>query len=417
MIWDLLFAGRTFNILGELAFAQGPADYDTNPIPKDDAMPLSVAIDGKRYFSNTSGLGRYSRTLVNALLGQRFRDQLEITLFKPPGDCPFEAPVGPNVETISAAHRLGGDLGNALWRFQTLPKLLDQSGFSLFHGPSHVLPKGSRCPMVVTMLDLIFMRYPQYFRLWDRNYYRHIFRKSAHRADHIISISEATKADLVNFFDVPEEKISVIYPAFDDVFQPLAQDRLEAVRRTYRLPETYVLYVGTIEPRKNILRTAQAFERLLSENRIPPESEFLVVGAKGWFYKEILKGIESLKHRDRIRLTGPIYGEDLAGVYQLARTMAYPSEFEGFGYPVLEAMRLGAPVLTGNTSSLPEAGGDAALLVDPTSVDEIANSLERLMTDEDLRKQCIRRGHAHAASFSPEIMASQTLSIYQRYRR
>lgn len=380
-------------------------------------MPLQVAIDGKRYFRNTSGLGRYSRTLVNALLDQRFRDQLEITLIKPPGDSPFEAPAGPNLEALTATHRLGGDLGNALWRFQTLPKLLDESGFSLFHGPSHVLPKGSRCPMVVTMLDLIFMRYPQYFRFWDRNYYRHIFRKSAHRADHIISISAATKADLVTFFDVPEEKISVIYPAFDDVFQPLTEERLEAVRRTHGLPETYLLYVGTIEPRKNILRTAQAFDRLLAEGRIPPESEFLVVGSKGWFYKEILDGITSLTHRDRIRLTGPIYGEDLAGVYQAARAMAYPSEFEGFGYPVLEAMRLGTPVLTGNISSLPEAGGDAALLVDPTSVDEIAEALERLMTDEDLRKRCISRGHAHASNFSPENMASQTLEIYQRYSR
>jgi glycosyltransferase involved in cell wall biosynthesis len=384
-------------------------------ISEDDAMPLHVAIDGKRYFRNSSGLGRYSRTLVNALLDDAFGEELRMTLFKPPGGSPFDPPRAPRVATITARHPLGGDLGNALWRFQRLPRILASGRFSLFHGPSHVLPARSRCPMVVTMLDLIFLRYPQYFRLWDRNYYRHIFRKSAMRADHIISISEATKADLVHFFNIPADKISVIYPAFDDVFQPLAEDRLAAVRQTYRLPQTYLLYVGTIEPRKNILRTAQAFDRLLDSGRIPSECEFLVVGSKGWYYKDILKGIATLKHKDQIRLTGPIYGEDLAGVYQLAMTMAYPSEFEGFGYPVLEAMRLGTPVLTGSTSSLPEAGGDAAILVDPTNVDEIAAGLEGLLTDADLRRDCVTRGRVHAASFSPHTMAAQTLEVYRRF--
>lgn len=380
-------------------------------------MTLHLAVDGKRYFRNTSGLGRYSRTLVNALLAENHRHELRMTLFKPPGESPFAAPAAPNLETITAAHAMGGDLGSALWRFYTLPRILDRSGYGIFHGPSHVLPRRSSCPMVVTVLDLIFLRYPEYFPLWDRNYYRHIFRKSARRADHIISISEATKADLVDRFNIPEEKISVIYPAFDDVFQPLAEDRLETVRRQYQLPKTYLLYVGTIEPRKNILRTAQAFDRLLSAGRIPSTSEFLVVGSKGWFYKEILTGIAALDHRERIRLTGPIYGEDLAGVYQLAQAMAYPSEFEGFGYPVLEAMRLGTPVLTGNISSLPEAGGDAAILVDPTSVEEIADGIERLLTDEDLRRECIDRGYAHAEGFSPEVMAAETLAVYRRFSR
>ena len=380
-------------------------------------MGLHVAIDAKRYFRNTSGLGRYSRTLVNALLDPALGEDLHLTLFRPPGHSPFDPPQSARATTLTASHRLGGDLGNALWRFHRLPQLLDKSGFSLFHGPSHVLPRGTACPMVVTMLDLIFLRYPQYFRLWDRNYYRHIFRRSAHRADHIISISEATKHDLVDRFDVPPEKITVIYPAFDDVFQPLADADLARIRQIHNLPETFVLYVGTIEPRKNILRTAQAFDRLLDAGRIPPESQFLIVGSKGWYYKEILQGIDRLRHKERIRLTGPIYGQDLAGVSQLAMAMAYPSEVEGFGYPVLEAMRLGTPVLTGNVSSLPEAGGDAAILVDPNSVEAIARGLERLLTDADLRRRCIARGHRHAAGFSPRKMAAETLALYRRFSR
>jgi glycosyltransferase involved in cell wall biosynthesis len=380
-------------------------------------MTLHVAIDGKRFFRNTSGLGRYSRTLVNALIAAHQKENLRLTLFRPPGDSPFEAPQATCVETRTATHFLEGDLGSAIWRFGTLPKLLDKGEYNLFHGPSHVLPKPSSCPMVVTMLDLIFMRYPKYFRVWDRNYYRHIFRKSACRADHIISISSATKADLVNFFDIPEEKISVIYPAFDDVFEPQPEERLAHIRTRYRLPKTFLLYVGTIEPRKNILRTAQAFDRLLDANKIPSESEFLIVGSKGWYYNEILLGIRALNHQDRIRLMGPIYGQDLAGVYQLARAMAYPSEFEGFGYPIIEAMRLGTPVLTGNISSLPEAGGDAAILVNPASVEEIADGIQRLLTDEALRRGCIARGRIHAGTFSPDTMADQTIKVYRRFSR
>lgn len=378
---------------------------------------MHVAIDGKRFYLNASGLGRYSRTLVPALLDEAPADALTLTLFKPSGAVKFEAKPHPRQQIATAQYRLPGNMGNALWRFRKLPRLIDSGPYSLFHGPSHILPHTSRCPMVVTMFDLIFLRYPAYFPLWDRNYYHYMFKKSSQRANHIISISEATKADLVNYLGVREEKISVVYPACDDGLAPLSEERLGDVRRLYDLPDDYVLYVGTIEPRKNILRTAQAVDRLLAEGRIDEQVMFLIVGSKGWFYDEILNGIEKLPFRKNIRLVGPVFGEDLAGIYQLATVMAFASEFEGFGYPVLESMQMGTAVLTSRISSLPEAGGDAAHYVDPLEVDDIALGLEKLINDPAYRQALVQKGFEHARKFTAQEMASKTLEIYKMIAR
>jgi glycosyltransferase involved in cell wall biosynthesis len=378
---------------------------------------MHVAIDGKRFYLNASGLGRYSRTLIPALLDEAPADALTLTMFKPPGTVKFEEEPHPCLQIETASYRLPGNVGNALWRFRKLPRLIESGPYSLFHGPSHVLPRKTRCPMVVTMFDLIFLRYPDYFPLWDRNYYRHMFKKSSQRADHIISISQATKADLVNYLDAPEENISTVYPACDADLTPLSAERLGDIHRRYDLPDDYVVYVGTIEPRKNILRTAQAFDRLLADGRIDERVMFLIVGSQGWFYDEILSGIEELTFRKNIRLVGPVFGEDLAGMYQLATVMAFASEFEGFGYPVLESMQMGTAVLTSRISSLPEAGGDAAHYVDPLEVDDIATGLEKLINDPAYRQALVQKGFEHARKFTAQKMASKTLEIYKMIAR
>ncbi len=378
---------------------------------------MHIAIDGKRYFLNSSGLGRYSRNLVNSLLSLEHKEEFFITLFRPKGRVKFDAPSYPQLKLITAKYFLPGDIGNGFWRFVKLPELINAKRYSLFHGPSHVLPGRVKCPTIVTMLDLIFLRFPRYFPMWDRNYYKIMFKKSAHRADHIISISKVTKADLINFFGVDEDKVSVVYPALDDLFTPLVEHQLEEVKEKFGLPEYYILYVGNIEPRKNILRLAQAFDYLVSSGRISEEVQLLIVGQKGWFYKDIFAGINALPNREKITFMGPVFGQNLAGIYQMARVMAYPSMFEGFGYPVLEAMRLGAPVLTSRVSSLPEAGGDAAFLIEPESIDDIASGLEKLINDESLREDLIQRGYKHAQRFTAEKMARQTMAIYKRFVR
>ena len=375
---------------------------------------MRVAIDGKRYYLNSSGLGRYSRSLINQLISIGDEENLEIILYRPKGKVKFEPKSQSHLTEITADYFFPGHIGNAIWRFTKLPSLINNSGYDLFHGPSHVLPGKLKCPSVVTMLDLIFIRYPNYFKAWDRNYYRISFKKSAQLADHIISISEATKADLINFFGIKEDKISVIYPGFDAVFSKLQQQKLDEIKIKFKLPRDYILYVGNIEPRKNILKLAQAFNSLQESSYIDKDVHLLIVGQMGWYYKEIIDGIDSLSSRDKIKLVGPVYGEDLAGFYQLASIMAYPSMFEGFGYPVLEAMRLGTPVLTSNISSMPEAGGNAAHYVNPESLDEIKDGLCKLLNDKTYREKLAVKGTRHAAGFNTMRMTQETLEVYRK---
>ena len=375
---------------------------------------MRVAIDGKRYYLNSSGLGRYSRSLIDQLISIGDEENLEIILYRPKGKVKFEPKSQSHLTEITADYFFPGHIGNAIWRFTKLPSLINNSGYDLFHGPSHVLPGKLKCPSVVTMLDLIFIRYPNYFKAWDRNYYRISFKKSAQLADHIISISEATKADLINFFGIKEEKISVIYPGFDAVFSKLQQQKLDEIKIKFKLPRDYILYVGNIEPRKNILKLAQAFNSLQESSYIDKDVHLLIVGQMGWYYKEIIDGIDSLSSRDKIKLVGPVYGEDLAGFYQLASIMAYPSMFEGFGYPVLEAMRLGTPVLTSNISSMPEAGGNAAHYVNPESLDEIKDGLCKLLNDKTYREKLAVKGTRHAAGFNTMRMTQETLEVYRK---
>ena len=375
---------------------------------------MRVAIDGKRYYLNSSGLGRYSRSLIDQLISIGDEENLEIILYRPKGKVKFEPNSQSHLTEITADYFFPGHIGNAIWRFTKLPSLINNSGYDLFHGPSHVLPGKLKCPSVVTMLDLIFIRYPNYFKAWDRNYYRNSFKKSAQLADHIISISEATKADLINFLGIKEDKISVIYPGFDAVFSKLRQQKLDEIKIKFKLPGDYILYVGNIEPRKNILKLAQAFNSLQESSYIDKDVHLLIVGQMGWYYKEIIDGIDSLSSRDKIKLVGPVYGEDLAGFYQLASIMAYPSMFEGFGYPVLEAMRLGTPVLTSNISSMPEAGGNAAHYVNPESLDEIKDGLCKLLNDKTYREKLAVKGTRHAAGFNTMRMTQETLEVYRK---
>ena len=375
---------------------------------------MRVAIDGKRYYLNSSGLGRYSRSLINQLISIGDEENLEIILYRPKGNVKFVPKSQSHLTEIKADYFFPGHLGNAIWRFTKLPSLINNSRYDLFHGPSHVLPGKLKCPSVVTMLDLIFIRYPKYLKAWDRNSYRISFEKSAQLADHIISISEATKADLINFFGIKEDKISVIYPGFDAVFSMLQQQKLDEIKIKFKLPGDYILYVGNIEPRKNILKLAQAFNSLQESSYIDKDVHLLIVGQMGWYYKEIIDGIDSLSSRNKIKLVGHVYGEDLAGFYQLASIMAYPSMFEGFGYPVLEAMRLGTPVLTSNISSMPEAGGNAAHYVNPESLDEIKDGLCKLLNDKTYREKLAVKGTRHAAGFNTMRMAQETLEVYRK---
>lgn len=375
---------------------------------------MHIAIDGKRYFTNRTGLGRYSRLLVRSLLSDSGRNDMTITLFKPRGRTVFEAPEQKCLVIKEAAYKLPGDLGNGLWRWRTLPGLLDGGDYDLFHGPSNGLPNRANLPMIVTITDLIFIRYPNYFPLWDRNYYFCSFKQAAEKARMIIAISEATKSDIVNFFNIPEKKIEVIYPGFESHLLKYHHEEAENVCDLFRLPERYILAVGTLEPRKNALRLAQAFDQLLQQRKIGKDTGLVFAGRKGWFYREILRKIDSLPSRSSIHFIDEPSDSQLAALYQSASVMAYISEFEGYGYPVLEAMSFFLPLLLSRVASLPEIAGDAAVYVDPYNTESIAEGLFRLLDDEHLRYNLSQGANKRLVDFSAEKMAEKTVKLYRK---
>jgi glycosyltransferase involved in cell wall biosynthesis len=229
------------------------------------------------------------------------------------------------------------------------------------------------------------------------------------RADRIIAISHATQRDLIAAYDVPPEKVTVIHEAADPRFQPQPPEAVEAVRTRYGLPERYLLSVGTIEPRKNLTRLLEAFEALHAEGLT---DALVVVGGRGWLYDDFFARLERSPAREAVLFPGYVPDADLPPIYAGAQALAFPSLYEGFGLPVLEAMACGAPVACSNTSSLPEVAGDAALLFDPHDVTAITQALHRLLSDDTLHADLQQRGRGRAATFSWDRVAAETEAVY-----
>jgi len=288
------------------------------------------------------------------------------------------------------------------WEQLALPLELAFEGLDVLHSPDYVPPFVRRCRSVITVHDLAFLRWPELVTAESRAYFNGQIGRAVRSADRIIAVSQATKRDLVELLDAPADGIDVVYegPGFDALSNAPA-----AVVET---PEDYVLFVGTLEPRKNLPRLIEAFAQV----RLRGYGGALVIaGAPGWLAGPILEAIG--QHSDYVfNLTVDPTG--LPQLYKKARLLALPSLYEGFGIPLLEAMVCGTPVLTSNVSSLPEVAGEAALLVDPASVDEIADAMWRLLTDEALRADLRAKGLARASEFSWQRAAKQTLDVYHR---
>ncbi|RME31003.1 MAG: glycosyltransferase family 1 protein, partial [Thermoflexia bacterium] len=287
--------------------------------------------------------------------------------------------------------------------------LLRRVGADLVHGPVYVVPLATSLPAVVTVHDLSFLRFPHFFRPANRLYLSLFTRLSVRRARRVLAVSFHTAKETERLLGIRGAKLRVVYHGVDPVFRPLPPEEVAAFRIRQELPEQFVLYVGTLEPRKNLVRLVQALARFPETDR-----PFLVLaGARGWCDEEIFATVERLNLGDRVLFPGYVPNEELPLWYNAARVFAYPSLYEGFGMPVLEALACGTPVLTSETSSLPEAAGDGALLVDPNDVGAIADGLHRLLTDQVLRETLRERGLAHAARFSWARTALETVALYR----
>jgi glycosyltransferase involved in cell wall biosynthesis len=278
----------------------------------------------------------------------------------------------------------------------------------LFHSPDFTLPPVWRARTLVTVHDLSFLRLPECFPGGLRRYLEAAVPRAVRRADHVIADSHNTRCDLIELLGTPASRITVIHSGVESRFRPMTDagddETLAAVRRKYALPERFVLGVGTLQPRKNFARLVEAFGAL--------NSHLVIVGGRGWLYEGVFEKVETLGLESRVHFLGFVDDSDLPALYNLADLFVFPSLYEGFGLPPLEAMACGVPVVCSKASSLPEVVGDAALTIDPLDVTGLAEAMRRAMEDETLRASLAARGPARAARFTWSKAAGELLKVY-----
>jgi glycosyltransferase involved in cell wall biosynthesis len=298
----------------------------------------------------------------------------------------------------------GRPLVRILWEQLVLP----WESMDLLHSTAFVTPLMARWPTVVTIYDLSFLHYPQVLTAARRAYLTLLSPLSCRRARRIVAISASTRRDLVKQWGIPAGKIDVAYPGVGEQFRPLPKDEVEAFRVRHGLPRRFILHLGTLEPRKNLVRLIQAFARLRTDAKL------VLAGGSGWLDDEITAEIERHGLQNEVLLPGYIADKALVFWYNAASVLAYPSLYEGFGLPVIEAMACGTPVVTSTASSLPEAAGEAGLLIDPEDGEMMADALQRALTDEDLRDHMRMRGLTQAAHFTWQATAMATVRSWRR---
>jgi glycosyltransferase involved in cell wall biosynthesis len=302
-------------------------------------------------------------------------------------------------------------VNKTVWMQAILPRKIGRLGLDVCHFTNNVGAILNPCPTVITIHDMTLWLFPEYHGKRRLLSMRPIIPLAARRAAAIITVSDSAKQDIVRILGIPSEKVHVIYEAPAPRFKRICdQERLAAVRRQHDLPERFVLYVGTIEPRKNLVRLLEAFASLRDRHR--DGWTLILVGQRGWNDQAVFAAAERLALGNSIRFLGYVSPETLIALYNLASVAAFPSIYEGFGLPVVEAMVCGVPVVTTSKGSLGEVAGDAAEIVDPTDVESIAAGLERLMSDPVRHAELRERGLARSARFSWVEAARQTREVY-----
>jgi len=380
---------------------------------------MNIGYDAKRAFHNSTGLGYYSRTLVG-LLSKQYPEH-QYYLFNPKPSSKFRLE-GDNLHEV-VPHGFLNTLFRSAWRSSWVKEDLKKNKIDLYHGPSHEIPLGIQntgIKSVVTIHDLIHERFPEQYNPVDVKIYNRKFRYACKHADKVIAISEQTKRDIIEFYKTPEEKVVVCYQSCDPAFSVTASaEEKKRIALKYGLPPEFFLYVGSVIERKNLLNICKAFFLLRDELDIP-----LVVIGDGGKYKQLVKDfirqhalekrIIFLSERETVRIDAEFRSPAVfAAIYQSAIAMIYPSFFEGFGAPVLEALWSRLPVITSNVSCLPEVGGDAAYYVDPSQAEEIAAGMKKIYNDPQFAETMRQKGWQHALRSTPEIYAANMMDIYK----
>lgn len=299
--------------------------------------------------------------------------------------------------------------GRIVWEQVALPLLALQEGVDVLHGLAFVTPWATRKPTVVTVYDLSFIHYPESFPKAQRLYLQSQTGRSCRQAQHIITISEASKQDICHHFGIAPEKITVIYPGVDPIFRPLPEAQKQAFRQNKQLPGRFILHVGTLQPRKNILVLLHALAQLNQ-----PEIHLVIVGGKGWFYEQIFQTVQQLGLLTQVHFPGYVADEELPFWYNCADGLVFPSVYEGFGMPIAQALACATPVIASKSSAMPEVGGQVALYFDPHDVSDLVRQLQQLLNDVSWSQQVAQKAPAQAQQFSWPTAGRQTAGVYRQ---
>ena len=372
---------------------------------------MTIGYDAKRIVCNGTGLGSYGRTLVNDL-AEAAPPGTVLNLYAPErGDERLRRQIMPRQDVrFVYPDKAGGPLRRALWRMHGIVDDLVRDGVKLYHGLSGELPVGIReagIRTVVTMHDVIFMRHPEWYGWLDRKIYAWKFRKTCLEADRIIAISECTKRDVMLFGGVPAEKIDVIYQSCGTRYKMRESEKKKhEVHTAYMLPERYIVSVGTIEERKNVMLAVKAM-------RLLPDDVSLVFVGRTTPYGERVKRYAARNGLGRrVKFLHDVPADDLPAIYQMAEACVYPSRYEGFGRPVIEAIQSGLPVVACTGSCLEEAGGNATLYVDPDDVCAMADAVKKVLKGAPAREERIAAGLDYIRRFENDGVAQRVLEVY-----
>lgn len=370
---------------------------------------MRIGIDGTALPAQPVGAGNYIIHLIRSLI--ELNSEHEFVIFAQLSrQHLFDLPPTPGlhwqlVPEINPARRLP-------WEQISFPALVKKAEVDLLHSPHYTRPYRLNCPSVVTFHDMTFFLFPQLHTLAKRFFFKAAIRMSARRANALIAISENTRQDAIRLIKIPADKIFTIPLGVDEHFHPVHDDALLAeVRHRYNLPERFILYVGVVEPRKNLPLLLRSYKTIVDEGINHP---LVIAGRFGWMYNELIREIDALGLKNKIHFTGYLPQADLPIVYNLADVFVYPSIYEGFGLPPLEAMACGTPVITTAISSMPEHVGDAGILVPAEDEGALSRALHNVLTDRSLQDRLRLKGPQQAANFTWQRTALETLQIYKQ---
>lgn len=369
---------------------------------------MKIGVNALHTLEQRSGSGEYTASLLEALL-KITKDEEFVTYANMFNVHNFPAARNNHTLAIWGSRSRRKEI-RLLYEYLFLTRQIQKDHLDVFWGPTNFLPLKKVCPYIATVHDMSFFIDPLRVNLPRRLYWHTFIRRSVEIADHIITVSNNSKNDIVTILSCPPEKVTVIYNAAHPRYRPIRDSALlEEFRRKEGLPDHFILYVGNLEPGKNLARLVQAYGRVKKEGF--GQYKLILAGAKRWLYSDIYQTAQRLGIERDVISVGYVPSGNLPYYYNLCSVFAFPSLNEGFGLPPLEALACGTPVVCSNTSSLPEVVGKAALTFDPTSVDDIAHALKRLLSDEDLRARYSIQGIDQARRFSWKESAQRTIEV------